>query len=177
METKIAILAPFFKNPMRSFHIRGVAKITGISHTAVRKHLAALHSEGYIIVKQETPYNSYKANTSSKKFLNLKLYYNFEKLRESGIVEKLEQVYNYPCIVIFGSYAKAFDDDKSDVDICIICEMKKEISLKPYERIIQRPISLHLFNTQRWKEAKTKNPDLINSICNGIVLSGQLEVL
>ena len=177
METKIAILTPFFENPAESFHIREVAKRTGISHTAVRKHLAALYGEGYLLIKKEKPYNAYKANASSKKFCNLKLYYNLEKLRESGLIEQLERRYDYPCIVLFGSYAKAYDDEKSDIDICLISEVKKETDVKNYQKILHRPVSMHLFDARQWEEAKKKNPDLINSICNGIVLSGQLEVV
>jgi len=177
MERKIAILEPFFRSPNSNFHIREIAKLTKISHTTIGKYLKKLERGGYLITNPTKPYSTYRANTESKKYLNLKLYYNLEKIRESKLIEELEKNYSYPTIVLFGSYSKAIDDEKSDIDICIISEVKSELNLKSYENIIGRPISLHLFNNKRWKTAKQKNPNLINSICNGIVLSGQLEVL
>ena len=176
MEAKISILRVFFEKPNSLFHIREIAKLTKINHTTVRKYLKQFEKDGYLTIKPTAPYTTYKANTTSKKYLNLKLYYNLEKIRESGLIENLEKHYNYPTIVLFGSYAKATDDEKSDLDICIISQTRSQINFKSYEAIIKRPISPHLFNKIQWAIAKQKNPNLINSICNGIVLSGQLEV-
>ena len=177
MERKIAILESFFKNPNTNFHIREVAKLTKISHTAVGKYFKKLEREGYLIKKTTKPYSTYKANTTSKKYLNLKLYCNLEKIRESGLIEVIEKYYNYPVIVLFGSFAKAIDDEDSDVDLCVLSQVKSQLELKNHEKIIGRNISIHLFDKKKWNEAKKKNTNLINSICNGIVLSGQLEVL
>lgn len=113
----------------------------------------------------------------SKKYLNLKLYYNLEKLRKSGITEDIEKIFEYPVIVLFGSYAAAMDDISSDIDLCIISNNEKEIDLSEYEKQLNRKISLHLFTKRKFKEITKKNPEFVNSICNGIVISGQLEVL
>ena len=177
METKISILAPFFAYPNANFHIREIAKLTKISHTAVGKHIKQLEKEGYLMMAPTKPYRTYKSNTSSKKYLNLKLYYNLEKIRESGLVENLEKSYEYPIIVLFGSYSKAMDDEGSDVDICIISNVKSQINLEEFKKKIGRDISIHFFDKKKWEESKRKNPYLINNFCNGIVLSGQLEIL
>ena len=177
MERKLAILEPFFRSPNTNFLIREVAKLTKISHTTIGKYLKKLEIDGYLITNPTKPYSTYRANTASKKYLNLKLYYNLEKIRESKLIEELEKIYDYPTIVLFGSYAKAIDDEKSDVDLCIISQVKSQLELENHEKIIGRNVSIHLFDKKKWNEAKKKNPNLINSICNGIVLSGQLEVL
>ena len=177
MERKIYILEYFFLFPNRLFHIREIAKLKKINHATVRNYIKRLEQEGHIMPKLTTPFTSYKANTGSKKYLNLKMYYNLEKIRESGIVENLEKHFDYPTIVLFGSYSKAFDDEKSDVDLCIISEIKTLLELSSFKKIIKRDVSLHLFDKRKWIESKKKNPSLVNSICNGIVLSGQLEVL
>jgi len=113
----------------------------------------------------------------SKKTLNLKLYYNLEKIRESGIVESLEKTYNLPTIVLFGSYASATDDSSSDIDFCIRTNIEKEFLTEKYEKILNRKVSLHKFSRENWEKAKKKHPQLINNICNGLTLSGELEVL
>ena len=177
MEEKIAIIAPFFESPGRTFHIREIAKLARISHTAARVHIRQMAKEGYLGIRPTRPYKTYQANTSSKKYLNLKRYYNMEKIRESGLVERLEHYYNFPVIVLFGSYAKAADDEKSDIDICVISPIKEIPEMEEAQKIIKRAISIHLFSAITWREMKKKNPSMVNSICNGIVLSGQLEVV
>ncbi len=177
METKISILEPFFKRPTTLFHIREIAKATKLSHTAVGKYLHKFEKESLLVMKQTTPYPTYRANSNSLAFLNLKRYYNLEQLRTSGLLAALEKEYEYPILVLFGSYAQALDDEKSDIDICVISEVAKEFSFETYEKKLQRKISIHHFTRKKWEETKKLNPELINSICNGIVLSGQLEVL
>jgi len=177
METKITTMSPFFEEPHTALSIREVARRIKTSHTAVRKHLAQLRKEGYLLKKDTKPYAAYAADIHSRAYLNLKLFYNLEKIRLFGAVEKLEQAYDYPTIILFGSFAKALDDEKSDVDLCIITAAKNTVDVLPLERSLRRRVSLHLFDKKSWSEAKKKNPGLVNSICNGIVLSGQLEVL
>ena len=177
MESKVSILAPFFEEPNRQFHIREVAKIIGISHAAVRKHLKQLEKEGYLILKETKPYKTYKPNVSTRKYQNFKLYYNLEKITKSGIMEHFEKFYDYPTIILFGSYVQAMDDEKSDIDFCIISEVKGYPELEAYEKRLRRRVSIHLYDKNKWKQAKLKNPELINSICNSFVLSGQLEIL
>ena len=177
MERKITILAPFFRQPRRAFHIRELAKIVPLSHTAIRKHLHSLVREGYLALKKETPYNKYLANTTSPPYLSLKRYYNTEQLRESDLLTYLEKAFDHPTLVLFGSYAKGLDDEESDIDVGVLSEAKPAVNLEKYERHLQRRISLHLFTKKDWKIIKKKNPHLINSICNGIVLAGELEVL
>jgi len=178
MDKKVSIQAPFFEHPSTTFHIREIAKRTKINHTTIRQYLQKLEQEGYLIKNtQSKPYETYLSNPSSSKFKNLKLYYNLEKIRLSNIIEKLEKEYDYPTIILFGSFSKALDDEQSDVDLCIISNITKEIELKSFEKIIRRTISFHLYNKQKWNALKKQNPALINSICNGLVLSGQLEVL
>jgi predicted nucleotidyltransferase len=109
--------------------------------------------------------------------LNLKLYYNLEKIRESGLIEDLEKFYDFPVIILFGSYVSARDDILSDLDLCLISNVEKVFSFEKYEKIIRRKVELHKFTKSSWSKAKKLNPHLVNSICNGLVLSGELEVL
>jgi len=176
METKLTILKPFFEEPGRKFSIRELSRNLKINHTTVRQHLNKLAKEQFLSYKKEGLYSFYQI-ILSKKTLNLKLYYNLEKIRNSNIIEDLEKAYDLPVIVVFGSYASAMDDKASDIDICLISNIEKDLSMDKYEKILNRKISLHKFSKNSWNKAKKLNPNLINNICNGIVLSGELEVL
>lgn len=176
MEKKITTLKPFFDEPTKSFHIRELSRMLNINHTSIRLHLNNCVEEGYLEKTKGDTYPAYKL-VISRKTLNLKLYHNLEKLRCSGIIEALEKHYDYPTIVLFGSYASATDVSGSDIDICIISEADKEINVSGFEKTLNRKISIHRFTKKLWQNEKKTNPGLVNSICNGIVLSGELEVI
>lgn len=120
---------------------------------------------------------SYFKLINSRKSLNLKLYYNLEKLRKSEIIEILEKEYDYPTVVLFGSFKDAIDDENSDIDICLITNIDKKISLEKYDKTLNRNISIHRYSKKDFDKMKQTNKGLINSIANGIVLSGELEIL
>lgn len=176
MERKLAILRPFFEDPNSRFSIRELSRLLRINHTTVRQYLDKLVKEGFLSLKKEGVYSFYRI-VLSKKTLNLKLYYNLEKIRNSNLIEDLERLYDLPVIVLFGSCASAMDDAGSDIDICIISDVEKEFPIEKYEKILNRKISLHRFSRGLWSRSKKSNPNLVNNICNGVVLSGELEVL
>jgi len=176
METKITILKSFFEEPNREYHIRELSRMLKINHTTVRQQLNKLVDEGILEVTKGKLYSAYKP-IMTKKFLNLKLYYNLEKIRLSNLVEELEKTYDYPVMVLFGSYAHAQDDKNSDLDICVISNITKDVDAEKYEKKLNRKVSLHQFTKEKWKKMAKENKELINNICNGIVLSGQLEAI
>lgn len=176
METKITILKPFFEDPNRKYGIRELSRMLKINHTTVRQYLNRLVKEGILSANKERLYSLYRL-IESRKVKNLKLYYNLEKIRESGMIEELEKDYDLPVIILFGSYASASDDKTSDIDICLLTEVEKEFSTEKYEKKLNRKISMHMFNKGRWKRMQKTSPSLINNICNGIVLSGEFFIL
>jgi len=175
METKINILKPFLENPNEEFQIRELSRLLKINHTTIRQYLLKLLKEDLIEIKKGKPYDYFQAK-QTKKFLNLKLFYNLEKLRESELIEQIEKDYNLPTIILFGSYASAIDDKNSDIDLFILTNIEKEIDYSQFEKKLNRKISIHLYTENKLSIAKTKNPELINNIINGITLSGKLEI-
>jgi DNA polymerase sigma len=176
METKLNILAPFFENPNKKFSIRELARKIKINHTTTRQYLNKLVKENYLTLEKDRIYSFYQLETS-KKTLNLKLYYNLEKIRKSKLIEYLEKNYDYPTIVLFGSYSTATDDETSDIDLCIITEINKKIALDIHEQKLNKPINLQIYNKAKWTKLKKSNQNLVNNICNGIVLTGEIMVL
>lgn len=177
MDKKLATLQNFFEDPTGEFHIREIAKLAGINHMTARSYLNLFVKERLLKKKETKLYATYSANPDDKKFLNLKRYYNLEKIRLSNIVEELEKFYDYPVIVLFGSYSSATNTKDSDIDLFVLTNIKKKFKLDKYETALNRKISLHIFSEKEFQNMKIKNSELINNICNGIVLSGKLEVI
>jgi len=95
-----------------------------------------------------------------------------------GVIVPFQMVQAIGDVVIIKHVTpSAMDDEISDIDICLITNIKKEFLLEKYENKLNRKVSLHEYNDNFWNKAKKLNTNLINSICNGIVLSGELEIL
>ena len=83
---------------------------------------------------------------------------------------------NAQVIVLFGSYRKGDDTDKSDVDIAVEVASNKDLEIIQLGRIPKFgyrkdvPINLHVFSRNKI------DINLFSNIANGIVLEGFLEV-
>ena len=171
------ILKPFIKEPEREFHIRELARINKKSPTTISKYLSKYGGKNILTAKRRLNHLLYKANLESPIFKQIKLFYNLRKLRESGLIDYLIGEFNNPeAIILFGSFRKAEDIPKSDIDLLIITPSNKEINLTRYEKLLNHKIQLFLCSHKKIDEMKTKNKELLNNFINGIVLEGFWEI-
>jgi len=176
MSIELRILSVFFEDPERGFQIREIARMLKINHTTIRQYLNRLVKGRYLKLEERGVYPAYYSDTN-RKYTNLKVFYNLEKIRKSGIVEFLEKGYSYPVIVLFGSYAVGMDSKNSDVDIFVLSEINKEISLEDFEKSLGRKINLQVFDKKGFTRLKEKNKGMANNLIKGVVLSGELEII
>lgn len=173
---RIDILMPFFEEPIRQFHIRELARILKKNPMTIKTQLRHLEKEKYVEKRKGHLYPVYVANTEEQKFLNIKLFYNLEKLRKSRIIDDIKEFYNLPVIILFGSFAKARDWQKSDIDICVITDSEKDFFPEKYEKLLNHPVEIHKFTEKRWKLLRKNHPELQQNILTGLTLSGAAEL-
>jgi len=167
------LLNYFIKEPEREFYVRELAKFTKKSPTTISKYLNKLKKDKLLISKKKYNHLLFKANTEDQVFKDLKLFYNIKKLRECGLIDYLIEEFNHPeAITLFGSFRKAENIPKSDIDILIITPLKKKIDLKKFEKILNHEIQLFLHSNEEIEKMKIQNKDLINNWINGIVVYG-----
>ncbi len=171
------IIEYFIREPNREFHIRELAKLSKISPTTVSKYLKQLSNRGILLSKKRYNHSLFRANAENPNFKDLKLFYNIKILRESGLINHLIDIFNHPeAIILFGSFRKAEDTPKSDIDLLIITPIKKEPNLTKFEKKLRHKIQIFLYSHQDMEKMKVKNKELLNNMINGIVLSGFWEV-
>ena len=172
------LLGCFINEPGREFYVRQLAKLLKKSPTTISKYLKELEKEKLLISKREYNHLFFRANTESKYFRERKLFFNIRLLRDSRLIEFLEEVFNYPqAIVLFGSFGKAENIKESDIDILVITPIKKDVNLEKYERKLGHKIQLFLHSTQEIERMKIKNKELLNNFINGKILEGFWEVI
>ncbi len=167
----------FFEEPDKEFHLREFARLLKKNPVTVKNYLQEFTKIGVLSCKKERRLEIYSSNTENFYYKEYKKIYNRLKIIESGLIDLLKKEFNLPVIILFGSYAKGEDNKNSDIDIFILSEIKKKINLDNYEKKINRSVQLHIMNMKEFQTLKNKNPDLINSILNGYIMHGFIEVL
>jgi predicted nucleotidyltransferase len=172
-DNRFHIIRLFFEGPNVRLHLREVARRAGLSATGAMKILGALEKER-LLEKERTAFMVvYRGNYDNERFMALKRSLNLYSLYSCDLVSSLVEFYRIPeCIILFGSYAKGEDTKESDIDIAVITGLKDYPELEIYEDCLKRKISLHLI-----ENSKNEKKEFINSLANGIVLYGYLEVV
>ncbi len=164
------VLQVFFDYPNKKWQLREIERTIGLSHPSVKDHIEKLRAEGFVECVEEGVFKGYRANKNSM-FRQHKLNDLIMRLRDSGLIDKIEENCTPNCIVLFGSSVQGRDDERGDVDV-FIQSKKKSIELDKFEKYIQRKISL-LFEP----DLQSINAELLNSLANGIVLSGYMKLI
>ena len=129
------VLELVFGRPNYTFHLRKLAKETGLSTTAVAKNIKELEKNEVIDVENTELTKNIKANTSSEEYRSLKRVFNLYQLEYHGLVKLLRKTFNPKVIVLFGSFSKGEDIEESDIDLLILTNQKKKsVNLGKYEK-------------------------------------------
>ena len=179
MDNKNLVLKEFFEQPYKEFHIRLLARKTGLNPNTIINITNTLQADNLVHKNKEEETNRViiKANQTNQLFRIKKQAYNIEKIFRSGLIQFLNETAGYPTIILFGSYAKAENDARSDIDLFIITDEKKEPDLSRFEKQLGAEIQTFTHTKAEFKKLKEKNKELVNNVINGIVLTGYLEVL
>ena len=170
-DNNLKVMELFFKYPYKPFHIRELARLTGLSSTGIIKIVKRLKKEKLLISKKTNNLEEIKPNFDGE-FLLMKRLYNIYSLYDSGLIEYIKKCYEMPqSIILFGSYSNGTDSEKSDIDLAIISGKKEIPDFKKFEAKMARKVNLHII------EMKNTPKEFINSLANGIVLEGFVEMI
>lgn len=175
------VLGWFFSYPLTPISLTDLAAQLKISKKTTSKIVGQLIKEEFLI-KEEIGRvwriycnQQHIYNYTRKIGYNLSLVY--QALYESGAIGQINEITGNPkVIILFGSYRKGDDTDKSDIDLAIEVtgnEEPKIICLGVLPNLGYRkniPLNLHIFSRNKI------DINLFSNISNGIVLQGFLEV-
>lgn len=163
------VMAKFFENPTTEVHLRELSRQMKISMPTIISTTDKLSKEQLLQKKKNKFLTTVKANAENTRFVRLKRVFNIEQIYESGIVDELIKEYNHPqTIVLFGSYSRGEDIERSDIDIGVITNKKTNINTTQYEKKLKRKISIHEINLDKVSQ------EFKNNLCNGIILEGAI---
>ena len=162
-------LKPFFEDNYKRLGVREYSRLVGISPPTASTLLKKFKKEGLLKREKDKQYINYFANNRNNLFIDLSRIYWKQILENSGLLSHLEKQFYNPNIILFGSLSKAEVTDKSDVDIAVFSNNKKEINLKKIEKKLGREIQLFIFKSRE----NVKNPELLNNILKYFKIKGE----
>ena len=166
----------FFSFPLREIGLNDLAEAVSISKTTAKKIVETLVSEGFL--KKDVLGKVWRITCNQKHLYNYsrKIAYNLHMGSESVVIEKIrERVKSFRAIILFGSYRRGDDTEKSDIDLAVeVFDNHMEIielgvlPLFGYRKDVK--VNVHVFSRNKI------DINLFSNIANGIVLEGFLEV-
>jgi predicted nucleotidyltransferase len=174
------VLYWFFSFPNIETGLNDLSSDLKISKTTAKKIINALVEEEFLNKKvygkawRITCNQNHIYNLTTKVSFNLSMLYNayYNDLKE----QILRIVGNAKSIILFGSYRKGDDNEKSDVDIAVEVADDEEVRIVELGLINEFgfrsnvQVNLHIFSRNKI------DLNLFSNIANGIVLEGFLEV-
>lgn len=163
---KKAILDFFFINPSLEINIRSLAKKLNSNPMSTKRAVERLEKENKILIKKKKLESIISLNKENT--LLERRFFNIKKIIYSGVIDFLEEFYEFPkAIVLFGSYSFAEDAKGSDIDIAVFTDLKKIPNLSKFEEKLSKKIDLFQINGKSSSELRM-------SVYNGVVLKGRL---
>lgn len=170
------VLKVFLDEPLKGFRLREISRKLKLGLPSVSNYVNELEKEKLIVKRDLSGNILWFANRTEEIFKKYKISDNILSIESGGLTEFLNQEYQYPTIILFGSYGNGENTENSDIDLCIISQEKKEVSMKKFEDIFKREIQTFVYTEKNFKDLKNKNPELLNSILNGIKLRGFIKI-
>jgi len=167
------ILRLLFIKAGLSLNQRQISKILEVSQPAVMKALPGLEKENLIKLQQdkESKRWSIELNRDNHKVIQLKRVDNLKQIYESGLADFLEKEFAGATIVLFGSYSRGEDIINSDIDIAVVGRREKKVDLAEFSKNLERIININFYES-----FKKIHKHLKENLCNGIVLTGSMEI-
>lgn len=168
-DTKERILKILFETPNKEYYLRELSRIIKISPNAVSTGLKELEKENLALMEKKVTLKI-RANQENQKFKQLKRINNLNNIYSSGIIDYLGEKFPLSTIILFGSYSKGEDTERSDIDFAILDTKEKALELEKYEKSLNRRVNIEFINIRNITK------ELRNSIINGISLKGNIEL-
>ena len=162
----------FFQNPTKKLRVRQIEREVNVPLPSAIRYAKELTKEGFLQVVEMGGMKLYTAARTRKEFLLEKRLYNLKQFDTCGLSNYLKEEYSNPTIVLFGSYSRGEDIEKSDIDLYIETPIKKMGNLEKFEKKLKR--NVQIFSHKRIQDVKNK--ELANNIMNGITVNGFVVV-
>jgi len=170
------VLAVFFDDPNREFHLREAAEIADVSPSTAKRFLDFYEANGFHIKERKANLALFRADVDNNSFRLMKTALFLFKAKH--LTDFLTEAYPGSSVVLYGSCARGEDSPESDVDVLIVGRRAEKMDLTRYEGMLGRRINTIVFDPQEWEEKAEEDRAFYERVLvDGIVLHGTLPVV
>lgn len=175
------ILSFYLENPSGSFYVKELSRKLRVSPSSVSKTVKLLRHDKVLVMERKGLAHLYRLNEELPSVRMLKSAYVLIKLKDCKLVDRFLEVDNsLISLALYGSYAAGAYDERSDLDLLVITQKKKNVFHEPIRKLEEKlgvEISLDAFTLAQWKNLAKSNDPFYRSVVDEHVLlyGGALE--
>lgn len=164
--------------PTRAFSVRSLAAEAGISPGSSREALAFMRKKKIVSLDVVGRTYQFRASLESPLCRQWKILFNLDLLAESGIAEELsKKIPHIHSILLYGSFAKGTNDEKSDIDLLVIAHKPAKVNIAAVGKL-GREANISILSLGEWKRKAEKEKAFYdNVIYDSIMLFGERPVV
>jgi len=170
------LLRIFLNNPDHSFYTKEISRDTGIGSGTVNVFLNNIYKDKILNKEIVGNVHLYNLNNESEIVKQMKILNTIIEFKKNKLIEEfLKNDDSIISIILYGSHANGEYDSKSDIDLVILVNKKKQFTnaIQKLESKIKKIISSQIFTISDWQKIKEKDKIFYDSIIrNHIVLYG-----
>lgn len=177
---EIAILSFYRADYSKGFYARQMAEILGISHVTLLPHLKRLEKNKILASKSAGRNIDYRLNLENliakEKLISAEKSEAIEFFQKNFLIKKItEQIALLNLsgsVVLFGSYAKSYAAEKSDIDIFYLGELKEneKKQIKKNGKIYGKEINIKSASIKNFESGLMDGDALIKEIIKDHVI-------
>jgi len=172
----LRILAVFFDDPYREFHLREIAMIADVSPSTAKRFLDFYETNGFLTKERKANLALFRANAEDNSLRLMKIALFLFNARP--LTDFLTEAYPGSSIVLYGSCARGEDGPESDLDLLIVGRRAEKTDLTRFEGMLGRRINTLVFEPREWEEKAEEDGAFYERVLvDGIVLHGTLPVV
>jgi predicted nucleotidyltransferase len=170
------LLKIFLNNPDHSYYTKEISRNTGIGSGTVNTFLKKIYKDNILLREIVGNVHLYRLNNESEIVKQMKVLNIIIELKKIKLLEEfLKNDDTIISIILYGSYANGEYDSKSDIDLLILVNDKKQFTdtIQKIEKKIKKIISTQILTITDWQKIKEKDKIFyISIIRNHIELYG-----
>ena len=170
------LLRIFLNNPDHSFYTKEISRNTRIGSGTVNNFLKNIYKDNILNREIVGNVHLYNLNDESEIVKQMKILNTIINFKKNKLTEEfLKNDNTIISIILYGSHADGEYDSKSDIDLIILVNKKKQFTntIQKLESNIKKIISPQILTITDWQKIKENDKTFYDSIIrNHIVLYG-----
>jgi len=154
-EVRKKIILLLFYNPSKSYYLREMARLIGVSAGNIQQETAKLEKGGFLIKEKKGNLLYFKINTKNALFGDFKNIVDKTIGLKNILTGALKESAGIDFAFLFGSYARGDFNSDSDIDLYVIGSIKEKDLyelVKRAEEKIYREINYHLASRNEFQK-------------------------